>query len=75
MTTRFIKINEIKDLMTLVSFSGKEDTEIVIRRGRYAVDGASLLGVLSLDPSDGIAVEYEEPISADFDNFLSSHQI
>jgi len=63
-----IKIENISDLYLFVDKASQIDGDIIVKRGKFAVDGKSLLGVLSLDMSQGAVVIYPES-ALEFDSF------
>ena len=65
-----IKISGLYDITRFVEAASKvEGHGVIVNNGRTAVDGSSLVGMLSLDTSKPILVEY--PSSAtEFNNFL-----
>lgn len=74
MKTKFIKVNGITDVTTLVQKASVVDGDIVLRKGKFAVDGKSLMGCFSLDLSTGAVVEYPE-IATDFEDFISLFEV
>ena len=46
----------------------------VTDRGKFCIDGKSILGVLSLDMSDGVQVEYDEN-ETEFENWLRRFEV
>lgn len=67
-----IKNTNLNDISRLVELASKvEGPGVIVHNGRTTIDGSSLMGMLTLDISDGIEVEY--PASAiDFDNFIKT---
>lgn len=59
MENKFIKLNTIKKIKEFVHLCECCSTPIEVRRGRWCVDGASLMGVMSLDLSEGATIVYE----------------
>lgn len=64
-----IKIHGVNDAALFVEKAKELDTDVLVKRGRYCIDGKSILGVLSLDMSQGVTVEYDED-EVDFGNWL-----
>ena len=64
-----IKITGIHDAIDFVETAAQVNGDINIYKGRYAVDGKSLLGIFSIDISTGCTVEYPETASA-FENYI-----
>lgn len=70
MFTKQISINTIKDMMDFVNEASKVFGDVLIRKGKYVIDGKSIMGILSIDPSTGITIEYPED-ATDFETFLT----
>lgn len=65
----YIKISGINDVTDFVKHATSVDGDIVVKRGKYCVDGKSLLGLFSLELDQGVTVEY--PIDADaFEQYI-----
>lgn len=47
-----IKLKTIKDVEDFVEISNKYHDDIIIKQGKYAVDGKSILGIFSLNLLD-----------------------
>ena len=60
MKSVYIKINEIKDVYTLVNSLVAYDGDVDLEQGRYKVDGKSLLGIFSLDLRQPIKLSYND---------------
>lgn len=71
MKTKFIKIDSIKDITDLVKAASAVDGDVEIRKGRWVIDGSSLMGVMSIDLSGGATIAYPED-AIEFENFLNS---
>lgn len=67
-----LKNLKINDIAPFVELAQKvEEPGVLVHKGSTAIDGSSLMGMLALDTSNGIEVEY--PTSAiDFDNFIKN---
>ena len=70
-TTKLIYLNRITDIELFTQEAHKVSGDVIVRRGKFAVDGKSLMGVISINPSEGVTVEYPEE-ETDFDNFLNT---
>lgn len=73
MKNKKIIINGINDVCDFIKAANLVDGEVTISKGRYIVDGKSIMGVLSLDMTSPVDIEY--PANAiDFekniDNFI-----
>jgi len=65
----YIKMSGINDVTEFVKRATAVDGDIVVKRGKYCVDGKSLLGLFSLDLDEGVTVEY--PTDADaFEQYI-----
>lgn len=69
-TTKVISIDKISDIMEFNAQAHKVEGDVVVRRGIYVVDAKSLLGVISLNPAEGITVEFPEE-ATDFATYLN----
>ena len=69
----FIKIYNVKEIMEFVVQAGKVDGDVTVYRGKYVVDGKSLMGIFSIDLSDGVQVEYPED-AAEFAEYIKKFQ-
>lgn len=73
MKTKFIKMSNINDIVNFVNEASKVESDINVLKGRYVIDGKSIMGVLSIDLSTGMTVEYPEE-ATDFENFISKFE-
>ena len=69
----FIKIYNVKEIMEFVVHAGKVDGDVTVYRGKYVIDGKSLMGIFSIDLSDGVQVEYPED-AAEFAEYIKKFQ-
>ena len=46
--TQFIKMNGIQDVMAFVKIASSIDRDVLVKKGKYCIDGKSLMGILSL---------------------------
>lgn len=60
MVKKQIKINSINDIYKLASATQKVDGDVLVIKGHYAVDGKSIMGLFSLDLSEGVTIIYPE---------------
>ena len=68
MKTLDITLHTQQHVSTLVNITNRFPYTIQLRQGRYVVDGKSILGVCSLEPSKPIVLEaYSDPCDALFD--------
>jgi Phosphotransferase system, HPr-related proteins len=74
MTERYIKLSAKEDVKEFVSRASKCNFDIDISYNRMIVDAKSILGVLSLDLSRKLTVQYREADS-EFEAFLNNYAI
>lgn len=70
MKNMVIRVRGINDACRLAAAAQKVDGDVTIKRGRIAVDGKSMMGVLALDMSDGVTIIYPNT-AEDFEKFLA----
>lgn len=58
----YIKINNISDVTEFVQHASQVFGDVAVQKGRFVVDGKSVMGMFSLDLSNGATVFY--PIDA-----------
>lgn len=73
MKKKVIKIDNIHDAIELVHRALSIEGDINISRGAKCVDGKSILGVISIDMSEGVTIEYPET-EVEFDKYLSQYE-
>ena len=69
-----IKIDNLNDIHELVKQAQAVDGDVIISKGKFAVDAKSTLGVLSIDMSDGATIDFPEA-AIDFKDFLNKFEI
>lgn len=69
MKSKYVIIRSINDMTAFVSLCSAVDGDVICRKGKYAVDGKSVLGVMSIDISTGVTVEYPQDAN-ELDSFL-----
>ena len=72
--TMQVRIRGVTDTALLVEHAKEINTDVTIRHGKFCIDGKSILGVLSLDMSDGVQVEYDED-ETEFENWLRKFEV
>lgn len=71
--SKFIKMNSVTDVMNFIKEASKIEGDVTVLKSRYIIDGKSIMGVMSIDMSTGMTVEY--PADAiDFENFISQFE-
>lgn len=72
--SKFIKIELIKDLQKFVDKASNVEGEVLVQKDYWIVNGKSILGILSLDFSNGVTVTY--PANEwEFEQFLDEFEI
>ena len=71
--SKFIKMNNVTDVMNFVKEASKIEGDVTVLKGRYIIDGKSIMGVMSIDMSTGMIVEYPAD-AVDFENFISQFE-
>ena len=66
----FIKMRGISEVNNFVKEARAVEGDVIVSRGRYCIDGKSILGMFSIDTSQGCYVEYDENESA-FDSYVN----
>ena len=64
-----IKIAEIDGVNNFVQKARNVRGDVLVSRGKFCVDGKSILGMYSLDISQGCTVQYPED-AEEFDGFI-----
>ncbi len=65
-----IKINLVADVMKFVQEAAKIEGQVIVERDIYKVDGKSLLGVMSINPSKRFSVTFPAENTKSFEDFL-----
>ena len=73
-TQKKIKLTSIMDVKEFVTVAGDCDFDINIFYNRVVIDAKSILGVLSLDLSKALTVEYEG-YHAEFENMMATYTV
>lgn len=74
MKSKMIKINKIEDINAIVKQAEQVKDGVYIHRGRFVVDASSLMGIMSIDLTDPVKIEYPE-LNTDFDTFISQFEV
>ena len=64
-----IKVRGIHDICRLTAAARLVDGDVTIKRGNHVIDAKSVMGVFSIDMSDGVTIQYPDS-ATDFENFL-----
>ena len=69
-----ISIKSLNDVYKFVEKAQAVDGDVTVRRGRYNVDGKSVMGIFSIDMSQDVTVIY--PTSAvEFNQFCEQFKV
>ena len=60
MKKMYVAINTINKATEFVQKASQVDGDVICTKGRYTIDGKSIMGIFSIDISGGIMVEYAE---------------
>ena len=60
-----IMLDEFKNVQKFIAATREEDDEVMVRCGKYIVDGKSIMGIFSLDLTQPLIVEFTNPAFAD----------
>lgn len=74
MRTQFVKMNGIQDVMTFVKIASSIDGDILVKKGIYCIDGKSLMGMFSIDLTNGVVIEYPDDAII-LDEFLDNYKV
>ena len=70
----YVEIHGIVDMTNFVKEATNVYGDVTCRKGKYVVDAKSIMGVMSIDISTGVTVEYPEG-AADFENFIKEFAV
>lgn len=70
---KIIKITGIYEASKLVEEAMKVDGEVTVKRGKYAIDAKSFMGIMAIGIAEGAVIEYPET-ATDFENFLNQFE-
>ena len=74
MITNYIKIEKYENIKKLVELNTQIEGDVTIKRGKYVIDGKSIMGILSIDLSKGAFIEYPDD-AEELTNFLKEFEI
>lgn len=69
--TRVVNLNTVENIKSFCKAAAACNSTVVVRRGIFAVDGSSIMGLFSLDLSENATVEYDDT-EIEFDNFINT---
>ena len=70
MKKMYVAINTINKVTEFVQKASQVDGDIVCKKGKYVINGKSIMGIFSIDTSEGMIVEYPED-AVDFEKYIS----
>lgn len=73
MRSIFIKLDKLSDVKEFVTRASQVSGDVNLTRGRQCVDAKSIMGVIAIDTSTGVTVEYPE-YASDFASYLTKFQ-
>ena len=74
MITRHIKMNELSKIYAFSEKARNVNGDVIIKKGHFAVDGKSMLGIMSINLSEGATIEYPND-ATEFDAFVKEFEI
>ena len=74
MKKMYVAINTINEATEFVQKASQVDGDVICTKGRYTIDGKSIMGVFSINISEGIMVEYPET-ATDFEEYISQFKV
>ena len=73
-TIKNFVITEIADVNKFVNLCSHCTGCVEVRRGRWCVDGSSIMGLMSLNLSEGVTITFNEnDVSDEFLKFVETH--
>ena len=69
-----VKINGITEVTNLAQMAHSIDGDIYVKKGVYCVDGKSLMGLFSIDMSNGVTIAYPSEAIA-FENYIKQFKV
>lgn len=68
---RQIKVNAISDATKIVQIAANVNGDVIITKGKYSIDAKSIMGIFSIDLSQGAVIEYPDD-AVELDEFIST---
>lgn len=68
---RQIKVNAISDATKIVQMAANVNGDVIITKGKYSIDAKSIMGIFSIDLSQGAVIEYPDD-AVELDAFVST---
>jgi len=66
-----VLIRDIAEIHNFVHHAQQVEGDVICTRGRFQVDGKSIMGLFSIDTADGFIVEYPEE-AIEFGEYLKT---
>lgn len=66
-----IKFGTFENVKRFIEVAGRIESGLLIKKGRYIIDGKSLLGILSLDLSSDLELEFVETKEKEIEKFVN----
>ena len=73
MKQKYIKIININDLSKFVLEASKVEGDVLVYRGKFCVDGKSLMGMMFINIYNGGRIEYPED-AVEFEKYITQFQ-
>ena len=70
----FIKIDRISDINTLANLCAQSGAPCEVHKGGWCIDGASIMGLMTLDLSTGVTVIFDD-VDSKLNDFLKKHAV
>ncbi len=71
-----VSISSINDIYRFVELAQNAEGDVVVRKGKFCVDGRSALGVLSLNLTSGVTIEFAPtPANQPLIDFLEQFEV
>lgn len=74
MKEKYVTIHGINDLNNFIQKARTVDGDVLVTRGKFVVDGKSIMGLFSIDISQGCTVTYPEN-ATEFEEFISQFEV
>ena len=75
MPTYYVNLSKFESAKRFVEVSSNKSCFVLLKSGRYVVDGKSILGIFSLDLSRPVVLEVEDGDYAAFDAFRINSEV
>lgn len=74
MKTKYIKITTLEDLSDFLKKAREVNGDVLVHRGKFCVDGKSMMGMMSVDVSQKCRIEFPEDAN-DFETYLTKFEV